>query len=92
MEKAKTNGFGVSVRVVPEGAILSLGNWLVSGHVDFQILQGGSPAIATLVFPYKDAASEREAMGQVLPALQGVIEQLMLSLNRLKVADTPKTS
>jgi hypothetical protein len=60
------------------------GAWVTSGTVTFPILQGGNPAIGALEIPYRDAASEQDALRQALGPLELIVGQFVELLPRLR--------
>lgn len=71
-------------KVIVNSTVSAGGRWISSGTVDIVVHEGATPGTATLRFPYRDAASETEAIAQIVPALDGVIAQLSRIQGRLR--------
>jgi hypothetical protein len=87
-DKERRNAISIgNPEILPEKTESLHGDWITSGKIQLPILQGGDPAFGSLAFPYKDAASEAEALKQAVPPLEAVVQELLLTLSRLKNAE-----
>lgn len=71
-------------KVIVNSTVSEGGRWISSGTVDIIVHEGATPGVATLRFPYRDAASEIDAIAQIVPALEALITQLSRTLERLR--------
>jgi hypothetical protein len=74
-------------KIVPEKTESLHGDWITTGKIELPILLGGEPAFGALSFPYKDAASEADALKQAVTPLEALVGQLSLAVSRLKNSD-----
>jgi hypothetical protein len=85
-DKERRNAISIGdPQIVPEKTESLHGDWITTGKVQLPILQGGDLAFGSLAFPYKDAASEADALKQAVPPLEAVVQELSLALSRLKM-------
>jgi hypothetical protein len=88
-DKERRNAISIGTpQIVPEKTESLHGDWITTGKIQLPILQGGDPAFGSLAFPYKDAASEADALKQVVTPLEAVVQELSLALSRLKDAES----